>query len=269
MINAFDNCLRLVYASIPLEILEVAFRPRDYQVSLDARIKDVIISGRVLPDCNVNAGKIKRIPLYACMVEYTLPDPGYNSVTNPSASSLYRVPPQARENRDIVGIIDLSFPYDYTGYNGAQQGFCNNGNSLSGLAGAVLDSHTHQNACLTPNPILMPNNMVLINPTNAFLSDWTLVCRLGYDEEFTSLSRSSVLALGRLVLTATKAYIWTNLTIRIDQAVLSGGQELGQFKNIVDEYRSSHDQYKDDLTKFNASALFDPIAVRYLVKSML
>lgn len=269
MINAFANALRVIYNNIPMEILEATFRPRDYQTSLDQRIKDVIISGRVLPDCNINAGKIKRIPLYACNVEPVLPDPGYNSVVNPSPGTLYRVPAAARENRDIVGVIDISYPYDYTGFNDAQQGFGANGNTFAALAAAALDSHTHRNACLTPTPTLLTNNMVLINPTNSFLSDWTLVCRLGYDEEFTSLNRSSVIPLGRLVLTATKAYIWTTLTIRIDQSVLSGGQELGQFKNIVDDYRSSLDQYNDDLVKMRGSTMYDPEVVKYLIRSML
>lgn len=269
MIGAFANALRLIYNSIPHEILEVTFRPREYGVTLDQRIKDVIISGRVLPDCNINAGKIKRIPLYACMVEPVLPDPGYNSVVNPNPGSLYRVPAGVRENRDIVGVIDISYPYDYTGFNNAQQGFGNNGNTFAGLAGAALDSHTHRNACLTPTPTLLENNMVLINPTNSFLSDWTLVCRLGYDEEFSNLNRSSVTALGRLALTATKAYIWTTLAIRIDQNVLSGGQELGQFKNIVDDYRTALEQYEPDLTKFKGSTLYDPEVVRYFIRSAL
>jgi len=269
MIRAFSNALRQVYASIPPEILEAAFRTKDYQTSMDRRIQDVIISGHILPDVDVNCGTIKRIPLYACMVENVLPDPGYNSITNPAPGSLYRIPAHMRENRDVVGVIDLSFPYDYTGYNDAQAGFGINGNSVAGLAAAALDSHTHRNACLTPTPKLLENNLVLINPTNSFLSDWVLVCRLGYDEDFTSLTRSAVIPLGKLLVTAVKMYIWTNLTIRIDQAVLSNGQELGQFKAVVDSYSSAAEQYAEDLIKFRGSTMYDPELMRYLVRSSL
>lgn len=269
MISAIENALRMVYANIPREILEVAFRPKDYQQSLDQRIKDVIVSGRVLPDCNVNAGTIKRIPLAGYMVENTLPDPGWASVVDPSAGSLYRIPAQARENRDIVGVIDISFPFDYTGYNSGQPGFSGGGNTLVGLAGAALDSHTHNNACLTPTPTLLANNMVLITPFSNFLSDWILVCRLGYDDEFTNIPRSVITPLSKLVLTATKAYIWTNLTIRIDQAALSGGQELGQFKTIVDSYQQAQEQYDNDFMKVRGSTMYDPAALKYLLRKML
>ncbi len=269
MINPFANALRLIYNTIPEEILEVAFRPRDYQVSLDQRIKDVIINGRVLPDCNVNVGKIKRIPLYNCTREPILPDPGYNSLANPAPGTLYRIPPEAREHRDVVGVIDIAYPYDFTGYSDTPFGFGTLGNSVRSLAGAMLDSNTHRNACLTPTPVLLENNLVLINPINSFMDQWTLVCRLGYDEEFTNLSNSSIAPLCRLILTAVQAYIWKTLIIRIDQALLSNGQELGQFKTIVESYQAAADRYDQDLIEFRGSAIFDIEAVRYVVRAML
>lgn len=268
-VQAFTNALRNVYNNIPLPLLEAAFRPRDYQVSIDQRIKEVIVLGRVLPDFNVNAGKIKRIPLSACQIENIKPDPDFGSILSPTPGTLYRVPSHARENRDIVGVIDISYIYDYAGINDTPFGFGVNGNTVRSLATAMLNSHTGRNACLTPTPILLNNNMILITPTNSFLTDWALVCRLGYDEEFTNLSNSSILQLGKIILTATKGYIWLNLSIRIDQAELSGGQELGQFKNIVDSYKDELDKYNDELSKLNASALFDLEVNRWLLRAML
>ena len=269
MIHAFDNALRMVYNTIPIEILEATFRPKDFQVSLDERIKEVIINGRVLPDCNVNAGQIKRIPLSLCQIERVIPDPIFNSITSPTPGTLYRVPPHLREHRDIVGVIDISYLYDFTGFNDTPFGFGTNGNSVKSLAAAVLNSHTHRNACLTPTPKLLTDNMILITPTNSFLTDWALVCRLGYDTEFTNLPNSAVLPLGKLITTATKAYIWVNLTIRIDQAALSGGQELGRFKEIVDKYEADLDRYEVDLKDLRGSLLFDQEALRYLLRAML
>ena len=269
MVPAFTNSLRTLYNTIPRPILEAAFRPRDYGVSLDQRIKDVIVEGRVLPDCNINAGKIKRIPLSSCIIEKVLPDPDFNSISSPTPGTLYRIPPAARENRDITGVIDISYLYDYTGTSDTPFGFGANGNTVASLASAVLNSHTHRNACLTPTPTLLSGNMVLINPTNSFLTDWCLVCRLGYDSEFTNISNSSVLPLSRLITTATRAYIWVTLAIQIDQAELSSGQELGQFKPIVDGYKDDIEKYYDELKAFSGSCLFDPAVHRYLLRAML
>jgi hypothetical protein len=271
MINAFTNSLRLIYNTIPHPILEAAFRPRDFQVSLDQRIKDTIILGRVLPDCNINTGKIKRIPLRRSMAEPIRSMDGGGSLADQGGKRLYNIPPEARENRDIVGVIDISFRLDYTTFAYGQDGFGSQGNTLGGLARAALDSHTMSNACLTPTPTLLANNMILIDTYNLFFSDdeWTLVCRLGYDDEFTNISNSSVYPLSELILTATKAYVWVNLVLRIDQAELSGGQEIGQFKAIVDEYKPALDQYKEDLMKTRGAAMYDPAVMRYFIRSLL
>jgi len=269
MISPFSSALRMIFNNIPKEILEAAFRPKDYQVTLDQRIKDVIINGRVLPDCNINAGKIKRIPLSSCMIEYVTPDPGFSSILSPTPGSLYRVPPNARENRDITGVIDISYLYDYGGFNDSPFGLGSNGNTVRSMAAAVLNSHTGRNSCLTPTPTLLANNMILINPTNSFISDWALVCRLGYDEEFTNLNNGAVVPLSKLILIATKVYIWVTLTIQIDQAMLSGGQELGKFKDVVDRYQEELEKYDDALLKLRGSTLFDSEATRYFLRLMV
>ena len=269
MVPAFTTALRMIYATIPREILKAAFRPKDYLVTIDQRIKDVIINGRVLPDCNINAGKIKRIPLSVCMVEHVLPDPGFQSILSPTPGSLYRVPAAAREGRDIVGVVDISYLYDYTGFNDSPFGFGSNGNTVRSMSAAVLNSHTGRNACLTPTPTLVGNNMVLINPTNSFISDWALVCRLAYDEEFTNIANASVTPLSKLITTATKAYIWVTLIIQIDQAALSGGQEIGRFKDVVESYATDAEKYDEELNKFKGSTLFDADAARYFIRLMV
>jgi len=273
MINAFTNALRLVFSSIPRELLEAAFRPNDFQTSLDTRIKDCIISARVLEDCNINGGKIKRIPLHRDMVESISPgtSSGGGSFIDRGEHRLYKIPPLARENRDIVGVIDISFRFDYATFAYGQDGFGNSGNTIGGLSRAALNSHTMSNACLTPTPTLMADNMILLDTFNLFFtdSDWVLVCRLAYDDEFTNISNSSVYPLTKLILTATKAYIWTNLIIRIDHAELSNGQELGQFKTIVDRYESAAADYERDLVAVRGSLLWDPAVTRYLLRSAL
>jgi hypothetical protein len=269
MISAFSSALRMIYNTIPREILEATFRPNDYQITLDKRIQEVIVNGRVLPDCNINAGKIKRIPLSACMMEYVLPDPDISSIISPTPGSLYRVPPAARENRDIVGVIDISYLFDYSGFNDSPFGLGSNGNTIRSMAAAALNSHTGRNSCLTPTPTLLANNMILINPTNSFISDWALVCRLGYDDEFTNIANASITPLSHLITTATKAYIWVTLTIQIDAAMLSGGQELGKFKDIVDRYENEYEKYNEDLLKFRGSTALDMEAVRYFIRAMI
>lgn len=269
MIPAFTSALRMIYANIPYEILEAAFRPKDFGTTIDRRIQDLIVNGRVLPDCNITAGKIKRIPLSACQVEHVMPDPGFESILSPTPGSLYRIPAELREHRDITGVIDISYLYDYTGFNDSPFGLGSNGNTMRSMAAAMLNSHTGRNACLTPTPTLLKDNMVMINPTNSFISDWSLVCRLGYDEEFTNIGNQSVMPLANLILTATKGYIWVKLVIQIDQAVLSGGQEIGRFKEIVDKYEGELEKYQDDLNRVRGSVLLDADSTRYMLRLML
>ena len=56
MIGALDRAFAEIYNDIPMPILEAAFTPWKYDVSMDQRMRDEVITKRVLGDCSINGG---------------------------------------------------------------------------------------------------------------------------------------------------------------------------------------------------------------------
>jgi len=263
MTNACESALRTIYHSIPGELLNLAFRPEDYQVTLDKRIIDVVIAGRVLSDTNTYAGKVKRIRLDQSWLENV----NDSTMDTFGSSGVYRIPPSAREGREITQVVDLTYP---EGLSNSGMGFPtffddNYGNSLANLASAAIQSRTHSRAYLSPTPVLQSGNLIRVNPPGAYISDWVLHCRLGYDSEFTNISASSVMPLTDLIVCATKAYIYTTMIVKIDYVYLDSGSEVGVIKSLVESYVDENEKYRDLLKRFRGSVLFDPDTYKNLL----
>ena len=270
MISALDNAFKTIYRKIPKPILEMAFTPDMFNVTMDQRIKDEVITASVLSDVSIYCGKIKKIPLSSTYLEQTRPDPLYGGGSLITGSAVYRVPPAAREYRDIVQVIDITFPYEYTAYGDAPFGFGGIGNTLKTLSDRALTSRNQWNNGITPQPILQPGNMITINPPNVYVNDWILECRLGFDEEFTGLPLAGVQHLSDLIVMAVKSYIYNKLIIDIDKAALSGGQEIGVVKTIIEKYEDLEQPYKDALDALRgALVVADPDTMRELMLMML
>lgn len=269
MISAIEAILKTIYATIPREILNLAFQPSMWQVTLDQRIKDAVIIGRVHTDCNIYAGQVARIPLDSSYLEDTRQSSLDMSGSLVSGHAVYRIPASARQYRDITGVITLSFPYEYTAYSDSPYGLQGVGNTMAGFAKVALSSRTHSNQAVTPVPLLQKGNMIVINPPHVYVNNWVLVCRLGHDDEFTNIGNSSIRPLARLTLEATKAYIYRELIVKIDAAYLSGGQELGVVKSIVESYADANEKYEEALKEMRSTAVFDESVQLWAIKSAL
>jgi hypothetical protein len=57
----------------------------------------------------------------------------------------------------------------------------------------------------------------------------------------------------------------------MDQAMLDGGQELGAFKEIVDDYRDAHEQYEEYFNERwrKVSIMADPKSKERFLRSLV
>jgi hypothetical protein len=83
-----------------------------------------------------------------------------------------------------------------------------------------------------------------INDYQNFSGDMTLRCLIGYSEEFAELKKPYYGLFADLVVFATKAFIFKNLSLEVDMAKLSGGREFGRYKEFIDDYRDANEQYQ-------------------------
>ncbi len=217
-----------------------------------------IIRERILLDCNISGGPIKRIVLKEAWREQAYPDLQLYDYAN-GGYDLYRIPPEARDNMPltqairvsnaggIVGDIPVAYIQD-TGYN-----------TLS-AADSMLASYTFGHAGNAPLCTLLSGDLVKIFPSQGNHVDWILDCRSSYDENFSQVSVNGVQTLCKLSELAVKAYIYTNLYIAIDRAAQEFGVDLGTIRTIVEDCRDANQQYEEQLIIWKGTTLQDPIA---------
>jgi hypothetical protein len=110
MIDAVRQALTHIYSVIPNPILEAAFKPYEANVSLDNLILSKVLLARVRDDISLRGGKILKIILNQNWCKYTS-SPSPYALGISGAYTVFHVPPEARDNRDISCILGVRFPY--------------------------------------------------------------------------------------------------------------------------------------------------------------
>lgn len=255
---ALSYILSYVYANIPKYILERAFKPKENRTTIDTRIIEEVINARIQPDTNLIAGRRTTIQLDNGWV-YHSDMPDMSEITGTAyQASYYRIPPFARENRDISSVEALDDYYNSAlPLNNESLGTVSNiGNTLTGLASAAVTTRTLKDVPIMPQITLNGSNVLRVYPDT--FSDGLIVnVWLSYDEEFTNANTDIIYWLRELTLNAVKTYIWTHLVIDIDAAEIQAGSNLGVFKDIISEYKDAAGEYHQLLMNIRGAQLMD------------
>lgn len=239
--NPISYALRQLRFKIPKEILEKTFistlNHRFTQpTSLDTRIRQEVIEPRVLVDCNLLGGTETHIPLFDLPREFLDP-----------FTAVYRIPKSMTQGRTIVRAMSVA--YGEGAIMGASNIAPTQGNLLLDGAAGVLNSalaipivSTAQCQLIGENVVMIADNMAL--PMNIYLRCW-----LENDENFNHIQPTSYPAFAKLVELAVKAYIYVNIQIPMDRAIIHAGSELGRFRETVDGYADANEQYETHLTE--------------------
>lgn len=262
MNNAIQKALLDVKNKIPRQILEKVFINNTLggihtPVSLDFRIRENIIEARVIPDCNLVGGTETTIPLFNVVPKHI---DTYNTV--------FRIPKTLTQNRTISRLLHLSY---------GQNGIVGFSHPMQYNPSAAMDALEGMVAALTPIPVtsthyisLIGENTVLVRDVMRLPGNLFLRCVLEADSEFNHLKPTSIIAFSKLVEYATKAYIYNNLIIEMDQAELQGGVSLGRFREVVDGYADANELYEQHFDEvWRKVALFnDPEAFKRHLKQV-
>lgn len=243
--NPITYALNQVRFEIPREILEKLFITqfaaqhcyyKPTPISLDARIRDEVITPRVLMDCNMMGGTETHIRLTG------LPREDVDAFTY-----VYRIPKTLTQGRSITAALSVTFG------EGAVVGATNlvpmRGNVLLDAASGLLNSSTPIPMISTAKVKLIGENTILIAdnmsmPTNIFLRCW-----LENDTNFNHINPRSYPAFSKLVVLAVKAYIYVNAMIPMDMGEIFAGNQLGRFKEVIDSYSDANEMYMTHLTE--------------------
>lgn len=234
--NAISKCLSDIKNAIPRSVLDRTFIKSTVggyhtPTALDFRIRQEVLEARVIPDCNLVGGTEVTIPLISVIPDILDP---FNVV--------YRVPKSLTQNRSISRVLNVT--YGDAGFAGMAQLGTMGGSALLDAAEGVMRAAMPIPIVSTAQVSLVGENTVLIKDNVHLPGTLYLRCVVEADSEFTHLQPASIIVFSKLAVLATKAYIYNNLIVDMDQAQLSGGMALGRFKEVVDGYSDANELYQ-------------------------
>lgn len=237
MENPITYAINRIMWTIPIQILEKTFIPNGrhrYRESrsLDSFIREKVIETRVLVDIDLLGSTFIQIPVKSSWIS-----------NQGNGEYLIRIPASATQGRNITRVTSVELGNGNTAGNSNYMNY--NSNAMLNGARKVLDSALPTPITGTPHVELLDNNVIYV--TDMLFSGFNLYvnCFLSADENFNNLTKPAWVHFAKLCELACKAYVWTQMTVLIDMAALEGGQELGAFKNEVDNYRDAHEQYEE------------------------
>lgn len=245
--NPIAKALDEVKFRIPDQVLKETFkdeRPtwRKAPVSLDELIMTKVIRPRVLVDCNLVGGQMVLVPLEGIAPDFV---DNFNMV--------YHIPKDRTNNRSIVSVASVSYMPYAAAFNSGGLGYGNiapsSMNEVANAAQRVADSVSGVPPISNANAELIGENTVLIKDQFRVTSVYILRCLLANEEQLNNISPRSYLHFAKLCEMAVKSYIYRTLLIRIDQAYLHGGQELGAMKNYVESLSDAEEMYQTTLNE--------------------
>lgn len=262
---------RIMETDIPRPILAVTFlsrfaNPNDPTMyTIASKLQEKIIYNRVITDMELTYSTMVTIPLSQC-----------TRVQGDTYSSIWHIPKSLTQGKSIISVSEIA---NSSGSIIVADGI----NSFAGMpgvtspyqlgygpTGAIVGASNQLLNSVSPIPnisnalvYLISDNTILIK--DAALSPASMHVRafVEMDEGLNHLQRAYYPVFYELVLLATQAYIYNNVTLEQDNAFISSGGELNKFKEIVDGFSDASELYKEKLAEWPASALLnDPESQR-------
>tara|TARA_B100001057_G_scaffold463613_1_gene517843 strand:- start:70909 stop:71724 length:816 start_codon:yes stop_codon:yes gene_type:complete len=241
--GAIEKAISEVRFAIPYEILNETFkidtgysatRTAGIKTSLESRIREEILDKKVLEDCNLMGGHEVIVPLAGLSLRYAQ-----------DRTFVVTIPKSRTEGLSITSVLSVAQAPD--GWMGSVYTNANAMNSFSNRMDAIMQGSIGGGnmARIEARVRLIGDNVVYVKMIDETMSDLFLRCRVGSDENMSRLPAAYWLDFSKLVILATKAHIFRELAIRMDEGQLSGGLNLGRFKETVDEYADAHQMYNE------------------------
>lgn len=269
--NAISKALQEIRYSIPDELLNVGFNidNNDYtiNVSLDEKIRTKVIYSRVLVDCNIVGGVHVLIPLSSLTPSYWA-----------NFYTVYNIPSELIDNRFIVSALNLVYVpmSQYYSPNVASAsfgltGYMNTPSSVEMVGSRIGTAQQDTTLVTNAHVEIIGHNTIAVYANYTLLGSYALRCLISNEENLSNISPRSYKDFANLCVLAVKSYLYNKLIIKVNMGYLQSGQELGEFKNILNNYSEAEEQYNTYLKeRWQAvAAMNDTANYHRLLKSMM
>jgi hypothetical protein len=255
--------------SIPIEILVEGFKDQipnfmSAPISLDDRIMNQVIRPKVLVDCDIVGGTEIIVTLEGLPARFV-----------DNYSTVYEIPADRLGYRTLLSVLSVGYvPFiSNLGTTGLNYGQFNVriSNDVSITAQRVGDSHATMPIISNAHCDVIGNNTIVIRDQYRANAVYQLRCVVANEENMNNIPVRSFRSFSELCILAVKAYIYNKIYIRVGQAYLEGGQELAEFKNILDSYADANELYHTYLREVWGKVAFMSDGIRHTrwIKSMV
>lgn len=222
MNGKIDYLIKSIRNQIPPQVLDYAFKPvnsfNQISPNIDFLIREKVIDGRLLLDCNVIAGIESYVDLsLAHIKDY----PG---------GTLVIIPPSATQGKSITSVLSLSFSM-------GSYYMTNSGNEIVNAVDGITQMTAARIALVGPNTVYIEGGLI---STMRYLK-----CVLENDSELQNISDRSLPLLAKMAVLACKAYIYNQNVIRVEEKAIVQGIELGKISDIINEYIDANEMYEE------------------------
>lgn len=275
--NAIMYCINEIKQVIPYEVLHAGMTiDEDHQVSLLSNLEEKILNKvfkrRVLLAANVVGGIETIIPLGKIQPTHT--EPMY---------TVYFVPPELTMDKEIMSALSLSylptagfmgvtggFGGPHAVYNANTPGHSNNTATMN-VASRISSSVNASGILSSAHLEIVAYNTIAVYAHYQSLANYGMRVVLQNDDNFNNIQPRSYQALSKLAVYACQAYLYNKLIIPINSGYLSGGQDLGMFKTILEGYADAEENYQTYLKEVWGKVAFMNDQTRYsnFLSSML
>ena len=268
MSNIIVRALADLKFRIPVPILKEAFKDdtnswRSTPISLDEQIMSKVIRPRVILDMDNAGGHEAYISLE-----------GLTPVPTDPMTVVYHIPKDRTQNKSIMSVLNVGFvnySMSFAGSSGIGTISPQSINDVMNVSNAVFNSHSSAPPISTANVSLISENTIMIRDMNRIVTNNYLLCILGNDEYLNNIPFRAIPKFCKLVELAVKCYIYNTMIIKMGETYLSGGQDLGVFKSIVESYSDSESMYIDYVEQVWSKVAFaaDPLTFGRFIRSMV
>lgn len=236
--GAVEKAISEVKFEIPPEILDLVFLKkayyyRDRPTNLDREIIKKVIAPRVMVDSSLIAGTDYIVPLLDIYREMT-----------EEWMAIYRVPKEFTDNRSIMSVLSIMYLNPYQVSAQAGPAVCG-WSGLMATSQAILDAMSPIPNFSSSEVTLEGENTILIRDARILPQFSYARCILSYDEYMSNVNPRAYLYFAKMVVLATKAYIYNNRIIPMDRGELTAGVTLGAIKEVIDSYSDANQMYEE------------------------
>jgi hypothetical protein len=180
--------------------------------------------------------------------------------------SIYRVPPDKRNNCDITEIHRVMWPLPNAGGFATRTPY---GATICDYSNELINSRTGAGIPPTPTGEILTGDLIRLHPAGFSHIDWVVVCRVAYDESMNHLNGSSIDAFAEMCVIATKMFIYNQLIIEIDRGYVEFGMDIVSVRQIIEPWSDLNDLYREKVNKFCNGNMMDIQRIGPLLKYAL